>query len=266
MVPNKFKRNVAKHFFQPTSDRWIIDKIVRKSMNIYYSSMDDAERNSFYQDLWGGEAGTSWTDFKRAKYSKGEMGIFLTKIRQPFVKMVIDFLKKNKDYKLILDTGTGPGELIFELFNILGIGYKFIGIDLNNFSIKRNIEKAGEMGFSKNIDFECMEASKWLESKTYIDNILVLSVATLKFFPKTQLEMFLTLIKRRCRKAAIALCEEVFYDYPKSKDSLYIDNLSFAHNYEELFKKIGYKINTIEIRQNDQNAPYINHLYAIASY
>src|SRR3989338_6756562 len=166
-------------------------------MNIYYSSMDDAERNSFYQDLWGGEAGTSWTEFKRAKYSKGEMGIFLTKIRQHFVKMVIDFLKKNKDYKLILDTGTGPGELIFELFNILGIGYKFIGIDLNNFSIKRNIEKAGEMGFSKN------------------------------------------------------------------KDSLYIDNLSFAHNYEELFKKIGYKINTIEIRQNDQNAPYINHLYAI---
>lgn len=241
-IPDRIKKGVEEKFFQPSPNDKILDKIIRWHTDGRFALLSESDRDKFCQSFWQNEAGTNWIETKRAKYKKGEMDFFLKNVRAPFERMIVGFLKNNKNFKTILEIGTGCGQFCFDLFDKLGRGYSFIGIDLNSKAIAKNIKFAKDLGISDKVHFECIEISKWLEAQKEFDDILLLSVATFKFFTRTQLMQVLNLIRNKCRFAAIALCEEVSANFHKSEDSEYSGTLGFSHNYPTILNKLGYRI------------------------
>jgi hypothetical protein len=134
---------------------------------------------------------------------------------------------------------------------MLSSNYRIKGVDINPNAIALNLEKMKTMAAKRLLHFECSDVSSYFKKQQMTDALLVVSVATLKFFTADQLLECLKTMKARSEKISLAICEEMPVRTLRQGHSLYTGNLGFAHDYPTYFTQAGYQLKHVETRSLD---------------
>ncbi len=235
MSGRRYLCGLGRKVFLPSKDDGILSRISRKIFDLRFVLLDQKSKDRLSREIWSGDAGGSWIEFKRVKYLKGEMGGFLRDVRGPLEAMATDYLKNNMRCGNVIDIGTGSGEFCFALAgkipNVL-----FTGLDLNREAVTKNMADACSKGLMDRIGFECADAVEWFKSRPGAGEFLALSVGTLKFFVPARLKELIKAMKMSSGKFALGICEE---SAPGSTRSTYSGTMGYRHDYISLFKREG---------------------------
>jgi len=229
---------LGRKIFLPSKDDGILSRISRKIFDLRFMLLDENARDRMSREVWSGDDGGSWIEFKRAKYSKGEMGSFLREVRGPLEDMVTGYLRDNPGCGNIIDIGTGSGEFCFALSGKFP-GLSFTGLDLNREAVAKDTADAAARGLSGSIRFEVADAVEWFRSRSGAGEFLAVSVGTLKFFGPAMLKELIIAMKLSSDRFALGVCEE---SRPGSVRSSYSGTMGYRHDYISLFEREGFTV------------------------
>jgi SAM-dependent methyltransferase len=140
----------------------------------------------------------------------------------------------------ICEIGSGNGRALNYLAERLYGPRRFIGIDLSEAQTEINRTRyAGSQ-----LEFVCAEATDWITHNAEPDWLYFSYGGVLEYLTQPQLESLLAWIKQKAGRATFAIAETVGigHDFQRNPNSEpYGYELSFSHNYRELFRKAGYE-------------------------
>jgi SAM-dependent methyltransferase len=266
VAPPSARRRALTTICQGELHGGLFERAIRKYENDRYCKLDGDEQYRFAQESWSGEAGSSWIEAKRKRYQQGNMELFLEKVRLPFEQMVTAFINGHPEYTHIIEIGTGHGQFLFDLDQLLHDGHRMTGIDLNQGAIEENRKRAETLGMSDRLHFTCAEACQWIKQQPKLHGSLIISVGTFMYFSREAILEFLCLAKRQGGMGAIAILEDVLSDQAMHEKSQFSGSFGFSHDYLQLFHEAGYVVHTSDTKQIGENSRGHKWLYAIATF
>jgi SAM-dependent methyltransferase len=141
----------------------------------------------------------------------------------------------------VCEIGCGNGRALQYLAELLYGPQRFIGIDLSD--AQTGINRTRYAG--SQLEFVCAEATAWITQNAKPDWFYFSYGGVLEYLAQPQLESLLAWIKNHAAPATFAIAETVGigHDFEKNPDSEpYGYELSFSHNYRQLFQRAGYTV------------------------
>jgi hypothetical protein len=164
----------------------------------------------------------------------------------PNCTFIFKLLKKElsnhtEEFNLLVEIGTGNGNVLNYLSSEFPQINNFIGIDLSSAQIEINRKKYSS---NKKLDFVSSDAFEWVKEHGQCNTIFVTSRGVLEYFEQYRLQEFLNKINQLGKIIFVAIEPNgKDHNLEKTTDSeLYGFEPSFSHNYPKLFKKAGFSL------------------------
>lgn len=188
-----------------------------------------------HQDFWSGEGGAVFSQNCDHRFND----LFLSKQRLDYEKLSEIWSELRPDK--IVEFGCNSGLLLNYLTQNLPDVYRAIGIDINATQIQANLASGN---FDRRVSFECEDARDWLFDQGRPNSLFVSNGGVLEYFQRERLDQMLRFISANLRPALFFAIEPVAVDHDwRSPDSVpFGEELSFSHNYADLFYSNGFEI------------------------
>lgn len=159
---------------------------------------------------------------------------------------IFDILKEelsnqSEEFNLLVEIGTGDGEVLNYLSSEFPKIDRFVGIDLSPNQVEINNKKFTD---NKRLDFVASDGFDWVNQHGQSNTIFVTSGGVLEYFTELRLQEFLSKVNSLGKIIFIAIepkgADHNFETNPKSE--LYGHERSFSHNYPNFFKNAGFSL------------------------
>lgn len=200
----------------------------------------EQERHGFLSRLhevfWSGEEGACFSENCDHRFEE----LFLSKQQVDF-----DQLKTNwdsGDFQSIVELGTNSGLLLQYMTENLADVRQSVGIDINATQIERNQHSDK---FDPRIEFLCTDGRQWITKNAQPATLFVTNGGVLEYFRREKLDEMMSHISSQCQPAVFFASEPVADDHNFETTSQSIpfgEELSFSHNYRDLFESNGFKV------------------------
>ncbi|WP_179337830.1 class I SAM-dependent methyltransferase [Winogradskyella ludwigii] len=164
----------------------------------------------------------------------------------PNCTFIFDLLKKEisnhpDQFKVLVEIGTGNGDVLNYLSSEFPEINSFIGIDLSVEQTEINRQKYTA---NKKLDFVSADAVDWVKEHGVSNTIFVTSRGVLEYFEQQQLQEFLKKINQLGKTIFVAIEPNgENHNLETTHDSqIYGLEPSFSHNYPYLFEKAGFNL------------------------
>ena len=219
---------------KPTNlqDKLIMDFLKRHAMLNKHA--DFFER--LHIDFWQGEGGIEFSQNCDHRFED----LFLAKQKIEFdqLREVWNQLRP----KHIIEFGCNSGLLLNYLTTQLEGVQSSTGIEINAQQVQQN--QASD-SFDPRIQFTATEGGEWLFENATANSLYVSNGGVLEYFKRERLDEMLTHITAQLRPAVFFASEPVAddHDWTLSTESIpFGEELSFSHNYTDLFESNGFSI------------------------
>jgi SAM-dependent methyltransferase len=161
----------------------------------------------------------------------------------PNAKLIEEIERATRTHPVstVCEIGSGNGRALQFLAELLYGPQRFIGIDLSD--AQTDINRTRYAG--SQLEFVCAEATAWITQNAKPGWFYFSYGGVLEYLTQPQLESLLGWIKNQAGPATFAIAETVgiSHDFEKNPDSEpYGYELSFSHNYRQLFQRAGYTL------------------------
>lgn len=223
---------------EPTSQpRGLRDKAIMaflKDQALLENQQEFFER--LHLDFWQGEGGSVFSDNCDHRFED----LFLAKQKVDYE--VLRNLCIERRPSELAEFGCNSGLLLNYLTrNLPNIG-KATGIEINREQVQRNQNSSR---FDNRIQFSCSEGGDWLLAHGRPNSVFVTNGGVLEYFRRERLDQMLQHISLNLAPAIFFSVEPVALDHDWSKTTESVpfgDELSFSHNYFDLFNSNGFEI------------------------
>ena len=213
-------------------DKLIMAFLRRQAMNQNQSEF--LER--LHLDFWQGEGGDVFSSNCDHRFED----LFLAKQQVDFERL--QSLCDSRSPKHIVEFGCNSGLLLQHMTKELGGIETGTGIEINAEQVKKN---QGSSKFDTRISFVNADGGKWLLDNGNENTLFVSNGGVLEYFTRERLNEMLTHISSRLSPAIFFAVEPVAddHDWGQVKESIpFGEELSFSHNYTDLFESNGFEI------------------------
>lgn len=200
----------------------------------------DKNQEDFFErlhlDFWKGDGGANFSSNCDHRFHD----LFLAK-QQADVD-VLRGIWEEKQLSQIVEFGCNSGLLLNYLTAELAGVVESIGIEVNDEQVRLNQQSDS---FDSRIRFECVEGGEWLLENGQAKTLYVSNGGVLEYFRRERLDQMVGYIARELGPSVFFAVEPVAedHDWSTSKDSIPFGNeLSFSHNYTDLFESNGFEI------------------------
>lgn len=189
-----------------------------------------------HQDFWSGQGGAQFSDNCDHRFHD----LFLTQQAADFERLLEIWGESPRER--IVEFGCSSGLLLNYLTTNLGRVQSSLGIDINPEQIRCNQQSDQ---FDPRVKFLNTDGGQWLQTSGRANTLFVSNGGVLEYFSRERLNEMLTHISKHLGPATFFSVEPVAadHDWTRSKDSIpFGDELSFSHNYTDLFESNGFRI------------------------
>lgn len=225
-------------FCSPTSqpvevpDKLIMARLKRRALR--QKDADFFER--LHTDFWQGDGGALFSKNCDHRFND----LFLSKQKLDFEKLR-EVWGLNQP-KHIVEFGCNSGLLLQYMTTTLDGVQSSSGIEINRKQYQQNVESSE---FDSRINFFNAEGGQWLFENGVGNSLFVSNGGVLEYFRRERLDEMLTHISDNLEPAIFFAVEPVAedHDWSVSTESIpFGEELSFSHNYIDLFESNGFKI------------------------
>lgn len=234
LATNRTKELFDSPTSQPTGvqDRLIMAHLKRRAFR--QNQADFFER--LHIDFWQGEGGAVFSINCDHRFED----LFLSKQELDFEQL--RQVWNQKQPKHIVEFGCNSGLLLQYMTTELGGVESSTGIEINAEQVRQNQESSE---FDSRINFCNADGGKWLFENGVANSLFVSNGGVLEYFRRERLDEMLTHISNNLGPAIFFAVEPVAgdHDWSKTTESIpFGEELSFSHNYTDLFESNGFKI------------------------
>ena len=234
-----FARQRTKELFvapigQPTGvqDKLIMAYLKRRA--IQENQSEFFER--LHVDFWQGDGGAVFSKNCDHRFED----LFLSKQKPDFDQL--RGIWKQQQPKHIVEFGCSSGLLLQYMTTELANVETSVGIEINAEQVRKNQQSAE---FDSRIMFVNTDGGEWLINNGKSNSLLVSNGGVLEYFRRERLDQMLSHVSDNLRPAIFFAVEPVAddHDWSKTKASIpFGEELSFSHNYTDLFESNGFEI------------------------
>ena len=213
-------------------DRLIMSHLKRRAM--LAGQEDFFER--LHADFWQGEGGAVFSQNCDHRFNE----LFLEKQLPDFREL--QALWNDSPVRNIVEFGCNSGLLLEYLTSELTGVNSATGIEINAEQVGRNQTNPR---FDQRIQFVHADGAKWLLENAVAKTLYVSNGGVLEYFRRDSLDAMLTHIAKQLPPALFFCIEPVAadHDWSQTKHSIpFGEELSFSHNYTDLFESNGFEI------------------------
>ena len=151
------------------------------------------------------------------------------------------FFKNEIQFNILVEIGTGNGDVLHYLASTFPEIDKFIGIDLSIEQIKINQEKYKE---NIRLEFIDSDAFEWVKKEGRENMIFMTSNGVFEYFTEQQLREFIKYTNNLGQALFIIIEPNVLnHNFELNSNSIvYGIEKSFSHNYSKIFQDYGFEI------------------------
>lgn len=219
---------------QPTGiqDKLIMAHLKRRAFR--QNQADFFER--LHTDFWQGEGGAVFSKNCEHRFED----LFLSKQKLDFEQL--RKVWNQSQPKHIVEFGCNSGLLLQYMTTELARVHSSTGIEINAEQVRQNQESSE---FDSRINFCNADGGQWLFKNGKANSLFVSNGGVLEYFRRERLDEMLTHISDNLGPAIFFAVEPVAddHDWSKTTESIpFGEELSFSHNYTDLFESNGFKI------------------------
>ena len=187
-------------------------------------------------DFWSGEGGAVFSGNCDHRFED----LFLAKQKADFDELSKVWNQHSPNH--IVEFGCSSGLLLNHLAKHLEGVQTASGIEINAEQVLKNQQSNA---FDPRIEFIQADGGQWLEDNGQSNTLFVSNGGVLEYFSRERLNEMLTHISSKLGPAIFFAVEPVAndHDWSKTTDSIpFGEELSFSHNYNDLFESNGFQI------------------------
>ena len=187
-------------------------------------------------DFWQGEGGAVFSKNCDHRFED----LFLSKQKLDFDQLREIWNQRQPNH--IVEFGCNSGLLLQHMTTELDGVQSSTGIEINAEQVRQNQESPE---FDSRINFFNADGGEWLFNNGQANSLFVSNGGVLEYFRRERLDEMLTHISGKLRPAIFFAVEPVAddHDWSKTTESVpFGEELSFSHNYTDLFESNGFKI------------------------
>ena len=226
-------RRAVANFRQPDADAGVVDRLVLSYLTnrcVAESRTGFLER--WHASFWSGEQGAVFSNNCDHRFQD----LFLSK-QQPDFLALKAHLQTHPNIDRIVEIGTCSGLFLEFLVNNLPQIRHAIGLDINEAQIAANLKKET----SSVIQYFAGDAIHWINDNPAANTLYVSNGGVLEYFARPTLDTLLQGISQS-GPAMFYTSEPVANHQGEFTESIpFGDELSFSHNYRDLFESNGYQ-------------------------
>ncbi len=213
-------------------DKLIMAHLRRRAM--LENQADFFER--LHIDFWQGDGGAEFSKNCDHRF----VDLFLSKQQVDFDQL--RSVWETQHPKQIVEFGCNSGLLLQYMTSELEGVESSIGIEINAEQVRQNQESSQ---FESRINFVTADGGEWLFNNGHPNTLFVSNGGVLEYFRRERLNEMLSHISSKLGPATFFAVEPVANDHDWSKTTESIpfgEELSFSHNYIDLFESNGFQI------------------------
>jgi 2-polyprenyl-3-methyl-5-hydroxy-6-metoxy-1,4-benzoquinol methylase len=213
-------------------DKAIMAFLKRRAINKH----EDTFFERLHHEFWSGQGGAVFADNCDHRFED----LFLAKQAPDFQQL--QKIWSDHSHTSIVEFGCNSGLLLNYLTKKLPNVQRSTGIELNAEQVNRN-QQADH--FDPRINFIQAEGGQWLFEVGPKNSLFVTNGGVLEYFRRERLDAMLAHIAAALKPATFFCVEPIAedHDWHCSKESIPFGNeLSFSHNYLDLFQSNGFQI------------------------
>ncbi|MDB2686828.1 class I SAM-dependent methyltransferase [Mariniblastus sp.] len=234
LAPQKTKALFESPLSQPIAiqDKLIMAYLKRRAI----TSKQESFFEKLHLDFWQGEGGAQFSTNCDHRFQD----LFLVKQKQDFEKLraVWEVSQLNQ----IVEFGCNSGLLLQYMTTELPGLQSSTGIEINAHQVRQNQQSTE---FDSRIEFSNEEGGQWLFENGKTNSLFVTNGGVLEYFRRERLDEMLTHISNKLGPAVFFAVEPVANDHDWSQTTESVpfgEELSFSHNYTDLFESNGFEI------------------------
>ena len=189
-----------------------------------------------HQDFWKGKGGQVFSSNCDHRF----YDLFLKRQREDF--LALQKLWNRSDANQIVEFGCNSGLVLNYMTQELDGVTASMGIEINQHQVDAN--KASD-SFDSRIKFECIDGGDWLLENGKQNTLFVSNGGVLEYFRRERLDKMFQHISQNLKPGLFFSSEPVAtdHDWSRSTESVpFGEELSFSHNYTDLFESNGFEI------------------------
>ncbi len=232
--PHRTRDLFANPVSQPTGVR---DRAIMAHLKSRAIALDQQEFfEKLHADFWSGEGGAVFAQNCDHRFED----VFLAKQKVDF-----EALKKvwsAMQARHIVEFGCCSGLVLDYLTRNLPVVDSAVGIELNAAQVRMN--QASDR-FDLRVKFEHADGAQWLLGKGQPKSLFVSNGGVLEYFRRERLDQMMQHISINLPGSLVFSVEPVGadHDWARNKGSVpFGDELSFSHNYRDLFESNGFRV------------------------
>lgn len=213
-------------------DKLIMDYLKRRAMQENHAEFFER----LHLDFWKGDGGTVFSKNCDHRFED----LFLSKQKSDFDQLRTLWGKQRP--KHIVEFGCNSGRLLQYMTTELPGVETSIGIEINAEQFHENQTSSR---FDSRVSFVNEDAGKWLLDNGSANTLFVTNGGVLEYFRRERLNEMLSHISSQLAPAIFFAVEPVAndHDWDKTSESIpFGEELSFSHNYTDLFESNGFQI------------------------
>ena len=189
-----------------------------------------------HADFWQGDGGAVFSTNCDHRFKD----LFLSKQKLDFDQLRL--IWKQQQPKHIVEFGCSSGLLLQHMTTQLANVETSVGIEINAEQVRKNQQSSR---FDSRISFVNTDGGEWLLNHGKSNSLLVSNGGVLEYFRRERLDQMLSHVANHLRPAIFFAVEPVADDHDWGKTTASIpfgEELSFSHNYTDLFESNGFEI------------------------
>ncbi|MEM7457235.1 MAG: class I SAM-dependent methyltransferase [Planctomycetota bacterium] len=222
------------NYRRPSSESGRLDRLI---LHYLRKRCSLEERNGFLERLhaafWQGDSSRAFYENCDKRFDT----LFIARQRDDFLRLK-EICEAQPRFKRLVEIGTGSGRLLEYLYSNIKGFKSAIGLDLNEDVIQTNRRRND----SPAIEYVAGDAVKWVTNNVRPGTAYISNGGVLEYFSRATLNQMLTTLKRA--PLLFYASEPVASDHHEddNRSHPFGDELSFSHNYRDIFLSNGYRI------------------------
>ena len=234
LTPQKTRALFESPLSQPSAiqDKLIMAYLKRRAI----TSKQESFFEKLHLDFWQGEGGESFSENCDHRFED----LFLAKQQPDFDKLRSVWESQRLNH--IVEFGCNSGLLLQYMTTELAGVKSSTGIEINARQVRQNQESAE---FDSRIEFSNADGGEWLLENGRVNSLFVTNGGVLEYFRRERLNEMLTHISSNLKPAVFFAVEPVAndHDWETTTESVpFGEELSFSHNYTDLFRSNGFEV------------------------
>ncbi len=199
-----------------------------------------------HAEFWSGDGGAVFSQNCDHRFED----VFLAKQQIDFEQLKRVWNEIRPDH--IVEFGCCSGLVLNYLTQHLPNVKSATGIEINAQQVSRN---QASNDFDPRVSFACADGADWLLEHGQAKTLFVSNGGVLEYFRRARLDQMLSHLTDRLEQTAFFAVEPVAQDHDWAQTNASIpfgDELSFSHNYQDLFESNGFEVVHLRHMKFDQ--------------